>query len=246
VTSKRLTICISLITTACLFALHGVADRPPTPGRNLLRNPGFEQHNGIGTIPTHWQAIDEHIDYFGWIAPRAERIVGNIGPRSGRYLAGLDLDMLGVDTNDKGYHIPRAALFQTVEGRGQSNGTFSLHYNDLESSALSHIAAIRLAYTVNHTAISDIRFPADSSPEPTLETASPDIWSKPFFRVSQRLPHSQTAVGDWTRAAIPVVVKSTDERVRLTLWIGIFDHQNSTEVAYYRIDDASFVIDSVR
>ena len=27
------------------------------------------------------------------------------------------------------------------------------------------------------------------------------------------------------------------------LWIGIFDHQNSTEVAYYRIDDTEFVID---
>ncbi|MBN2581951.1 MAG: hypothetical protein JXL80_02710 [Planctomycetes bacterium] len=207
---------------------------------NLLANGGFEQHDGIGTIPRHWQVLDENFEYFGWIGPRVERQVSGILPRTGRFMVGLATDAMNVDTNDREYHIPRSAIYQTIAVPGRGRGTFAIYYNDFGSSALAHTSAIRLAYTISNDNPAHLRFPAAFSPEPAK--TKPGIWSCPFFRVSQRLPHSQTAVGDWTRAAIPVRLDRPEPEIRLTLWIGIFDHQNSTELAYYRIDDASFTL----
>jgi hypothetical protein len=242
---------------------------PATPAavasKNLLVNGGFEQHDGLGTIPHGWEAVDEHFGFFRWIAPRVERRIGDVGPRSGEFFAGLDTEKLGVNTSDKEGQICRAALYQTVMVPGRCRGRFSLYYNDLGSTALSHVSAIRLAYTVNSTEISEIRFPAPpqgqltadrqdgSAPalqtyraneeQPTLkEDIAPAVWSEPWYRVSQKLPDSQTALGDWSPASIPVAVDAGDEPVRLTLWIGIFDHQHSTEIGYYRVDDASLVM----
>lgn len=251
--TRRATLAIALLIPACLFAAGGTGTRsdegtnPPqsdsTPApTNLLANPGFERNRGVGTIPPHWHALDQNFEYARWIAPRIERRIGDIGPRTGRYMVGLATDMLGVDTNDEEVHILRSALHQTITVPGRTRGTFSLYYNDLGSSALCHIAAIRLAYTVNTTDMTRIKFPASFNLESGPPTIGPALWSKPFFRVSQQLPHSQTAVGDWSLASIPVVMDSSDAGVQLTLWIGIFENQRSTELGYYRIDDASFTV----
>ena len=230
-----------------LTASGGGADDPTTPpappSRDLLVNGGFEQHHGPGTIPIGWQVIDEHFEYWGWIAPRVERRIGTVGPRSGRYLVGIDTEKLGIDSNGEYFHIPRAALFQTITLPGRTRGTFTIHYNDLGSSALAHLSTLRLAYTVNHTEISKIKIPETTGRDPAEPQARSSLWSRPYYRVSQKLPFSQTAIGDWSRASIPVVLDVGDAPVRLTLWIGVFDNQSSTELGYYRIDDASFVVD---
>lgn len=231
-----------------------VADEPPPPvGKNLLVNGGFEEHNGLGTVPDGWHVVDEYFDYRGWVAPRVARRIGGVGPRTGRYFVGLDTEMLGVDTNRRESHIPRAALYQTITVPGRCAGTFSFFYNDLGSTALSHVSAIRLAYTVNESSISTIKAPevqfetAVVRPDQPIEwNEKPGYWSEPFYRVAQRLPDLQTAVGDWTFGSVRVVVDEGDDPVALTLWLGIFDRQGSTEIGYYRIDDVSFVLEPSR
>ena len=217
----------------------GAAARAPV---DLLINGGFEQHDGLGTIPHGWEAVDEHFGFFRWIAPRVERRIGSVGPRSGRFFVGLDTEKLGVDTNDKDDPICRAALYQTIEVPGRCRGEFSLYYNDLGSSALSHVSAIRLAYTINSTEVSEIRYPFRAHADPPAGGGVPAVWSPPWYRVSQTLPDTHTALGDWSPASIPVSVDAGDQPVRLTLWIGIFDHQHSTELGTYRVDDARFVL----
>ncbi len=232
-----------LAITASLLARQGVAGNATAGRRDLLINGGFEQHKGVGTIPAGWQALDENLEFFGWVAPRVERSIGGVGPRTGRYMIGLATDMMGVDTNDRQYRLPRSAIFQTLTVPGGTRGTFSVYYNDLGSTALSHVSAIRLAYTIDNAEISTIKFPKELGSKPAAPGTGPGLWSKPYFRVSQKLPSTQAAVGDWSLAAIPILVETDAPEARLTLWIGIFDHQNSTELGYYRIDDASFVID---
>lgn len=211
--------------------------------QNLLRNPGFEEQAVEGAIPPGWQAVDENFEYWGWIAPRVERKIGTVVARSGRFMAGLDTEMMGVDTNGTEYHIPRSALFQTVTVPGKTRGRFSIYYNDLGSSALSHVSALRLAYSVDHAEIRRIEFPAGKGHKPDSGRLPQNLWSEPFFRVSQRLPTAYTAVGDWSFAAIDLVVNSNSQQVALTVWIGVFDHQNSTEIGYWRIDDAALILE---
>jgi hypothetical protein len=215
--------------------------------QNLLTNPGFEENSGTGTVPAGWHAIDENFEYWGWIAPRAERRIGDVAPRSGRYMAGLDTEMMGVDTNGSDYLIVRSGLYQTITVPGKCRGTFSIFYSDLWSTALSHVAAIRLAYTIDDTDIRSIKTPVPKDNEKLPEQPpKPGLWSKSHYRVAQHLPHSQTAVGDWTPATLPVVVDTDRREVKLTLWIGVFENQSGTEIGYYRLDDASFVLDVPR
>jgi hypothetical protein len=238
--------------------------------RNLLVNGSFEQHSGVGTVPEGWQVVDEHAEYYGWIAPRVERRIGRILPRSGRYMIGLDTEMMGVDTRGKDYDTPRSAIYQTITVPGRTRGTFSIYYNDIGTTALSHLSAIHLAYTINHQEIQRIEIPLplpqeemappgegaarDPAPASPLSippgrrllpdgSLPPDTWSRAFYRVSQQMPFAEDALGDWSLASIPVRVDADEPTVKLTLWIGIFDRQNSTERGYWRIDDAAFVLD---
>jgi hypothetical protein len=228
------------------------ADRPKAKPHNLIVNGGFEEHHGIGTLPLGWHAVDENIatygNCFGWIAPRVERSIGGIGPREGRFLVGIDTEMQGLDTSEDQSRYPHCALYQTItlsgNGAGKVRGTFSIHYNDLGTTALAHLTMIRLSYTIDHTDMSRIEMPVTIKHErPDPHPGTPGIWSEPFFRVSQQLPYRIDVVGDWTRASIPVVVDTKGDDVKLTLWIGIFDSQSSAEIGYYRIDDAAFVLD---
>lgn len=215
--------------------------------QNLLKNPGFEENNGIGTVPAQWHAVDENFEYWGWIGPRVEREIAGIAPRSGRYLVGLDTEMMGVDTNGSDYLIARSGLYQTIPVPGRCRGTFSVFYNDLRSTALSHVAAVRLAYTIDNTDIRSIKTPVSRNNEKLPEQPpGPGVWSKSHYRVGQHLEHSQTAIGDWTLATLPVIVDTDRQEVKLTLWIGIFENQSGTEIGYYRLDDASFVADAPR
>lgn len=222
-------------------------DRWPL-GKNLLVNGGFEAHGGIGTIPDGWQAVDEFVvtdtlAYTGWVAPRVEERIGGIDPRNGRYMAGLDTEMMGVDTAGADFRLPRAALHQTLTIPGRCRGTFSIHYNDMYSGALSHIAAIRLAFTVNHQVINRIVLPVvPKGQRPPPWEAVPDVWSESFYRVTKELPYVHNPVSGWKLGEIDVALDHEDETVELTLWIGIFENQDSTEIGYYRIDDAAFVL----
>ncbi len=245
---QRLPALAVILVAAALAATGG----PPAPEpANLLRNGGFEENRGAGTVPDGWGFVDETRDAVGWTAPRAERSIGGIGPRSGRFLAGCDTEMMGVDTNGKADDVPRSALFQTIRVPSGSRGIFSVYYNDIGSTALGHVSALRLAFTVNGAAIDSIRVPREvqgnrlgdgpgaRGPSPGLR---PGEWSRPFYRVSQRLSSNPQGRGDWTLASIPVAVGEQGGERALTLWIGIFDNQDSTEIGYWRIDDASFVI----
>jgi len=207
---------------------------------NLLVNGGFERNNGVGTIPFGWQADDELFDYTGWVAPRVERRVGEIYPRTGRFMVGLDSELMGVDSNGMDYDRPRAALRQTVTVSGAAQGTFSVYFNDVGSTGLAYLSVIRLAYTIDSIDVRHIRV-AERRPGAAVENSRPGVWSRPFHRVSQKLPGSRTALNDWTLASVPVVV-AVAAPVKLTVWIGIFDNQNSTEVGYWRIDDAVLVL----
>ena len=209
---------------------------------NLLINGGFEQNNGIGTIPLGWQVDDELSDYFGWVAPRIERRIGEIWPRTGRFMAGLDTELMGVDIHGRDYDTPRAAIRQTVTVSGPVRGAFSVYFNDVGSTGLAYVSVIRLAYTIGSTDIRGIRL-AESNPDAGPADVRPGLWSKRFHRVSQRLPGSRTATSDWTLASIPVVVDSASP-VALTVWVAIFDNQDSTEVGYWRIDDAALASES--
>jgi hypothetical protein len=214
---------------------------------NLLKNPGFEENDGIGAVPRDWQYIDENFEYWGWVAPRTESEIGGIVPRSGRFMAGLDTEMLGVDTNGSDYLIVRSGLYQTITVPGKCRGTFSIYYNDMWSTALSHVACIRLACTIDNTDIRSIKTPLpNDNRKRGKQQPALGWWSKSHYRVAQHLPHSQTAIGDWTLATLPVVIDTDRKEVQLTLWIGIFENQSGTEVGYYRIDDASFVLDATQ
>lgn len=208
---------------------------PAVAQPNLLRNGGFEEHRGVGTIPDGWEVEDELFDYSGWIAPRVERRIGALLPRTGRFMAGMDTEQMGVDSNGRDYETPRAAIRQTVTVTGPADGVFSIFFNDTGTSGLGYLSILRLAYTLDGTAIGDIRLPEE---KPGAVEHGPGLWSRRFHRVSQNLPGTLEATGDWTRASIPVRVEAAGP-VRLTVWIGIFDNQNSTEVGYWRIDDAA-------
>jgi hypothetical protein len=213
---------------------------PAAAQSSLLVNGGFEQNNGVGTIPVGWQVDDELFDYIGWIAPRVEREIGAILPRTGRFMAGLDSELMGVDSNGMDYDKPRAAIRQTVTVSGPARGTFSVYFNDIGSTGLAYLSVIHLAYTIDSTDIHGIRI-AERGSDAATGTGRPGVWSRQFHRVSLKLADSRTALGDWTLASIPVSVDAVSP-VRLTVWIGIFDHQNSTEVGYWRIDDAALVL----
>ncbi len=236
--SNRLPAVFRSLAVACLLAGSAFAQT------NLLVNGGFEDNHGVGTIPTGWQVLDEHLEYFGWIAPRVEQRVAGIGPRTGRYMLALDTEMMGVDTNDQEFFVPRAAIFQTITVPGKTRGTFSVYYNDIGSTALGHVSATRLAYTIDNTEISTIKVAEPPRAGAPAAPPRPNTWSKSFYRVSQKLGQAPAATGDWTLASIPVLVDAGDKPVRLTLWIGIFDNQNSTEIGYWRFDDASFTTDN--
>lgn len=235
--------CLSNSAMGVLLVV-AVVPRLVVAQQNLLKNPGFEENNGLGTVSLNWQAIDENFEYWGWIAPRAEIEIGGIRPRSGRFMAGLDTEMMGVDTNGSDYLIVRSGLYQTITVPGKCRGTFTVFYNDLWSTALSHVASIRLAYTIDNTDIRSIKTPVPKDNEKLPKQPSkPGLWSKSHYRVAQHLQHSQTAVGDWTLATLPVVVDTERKEVKLTLWIGIFENQSGTEIGYYRLDDAGFVLE---
>lgn len=212
--------------------------RTPTAGENQLVNGGFEQNGGPGTVPVGWEADDELFGYFGWIAPRAERRIGDLWPRTGRFMIGLDSEQMGIDSNGQDYDTPRAAIRQTVKLPGGARGVFSIYYNDIGSTGLAYISVIHLAYTIDSTDIGMIHMPQKREPQGMLVKGEPGVWSRPFHRVSQKLPGSHTSTGDWTLASIPVTVPN-GSKAEVTVWIGIFDNQNSTEVGYWRIDDAS-------
>ncbi len=208
---------------------------------NLLVNGGFELNAGEGTVPRGWQVVDEHAGYFGWIAPRVRAEVGGVRARSGRAMAACDTESMGVDSNGRDEETPRSALFQTIVVPAGTRGEFSLFYNDLGSSALGHISALRLGYTLDSEDIRSLSVvAAGADAGAAAEAARAGVWSRPFFRVSQRLPFHRGGAGDWARAAIPVALPAGEKPVRLTLWIGIFDNQNSTELGYWRLDDAVF------
>jgi hypothetical protein len=239
---------LAALSAGLLAAAFRDGEDPPrraegTP--NLLTNPGFEFSAVEGGIPQSWKVVDENADYFGWIAPRAVSLSGNVRPRSGRFMAACDTESMGVDSNGEDYPTPRGALFQTISVPAGVQGTFSVYYNDLGSSALGHISSMRLGYTIESEEIGKLRVPTtERATDPVSIKADSAIreatWSRPFFRVSQRLPYHTDGIGDWALASIPVAVPEGSQGVRLSLWIGIFDQQNSTEVGYWRVDDASF------
>jgi hypothetical protein len=222
------------------WLLIAAASAPAAVPSNLLVNGGFEQNNGEGTIPYGWRVDDELFGYFGWIAPRVERRIGELWPRTGRFMAGLDSELMGIDSNGMDYDTPRAALRQTVTVTGPAQGTFSIYFNDIDSTSLAYISVIRLAYTIDSNDIGGIRVAERGADAPAAK-GRPGLWSRPFHRVSLKLEDSRTALGDWTKASIPVSVDAA-KPARLTVWIGIFDNQNSTETGYWRIDDAALVL----
>jgi hypothetical protein len=239
---RRLTVPAIVLAAAALAAMGEPAAPEPA---NLLRNGGFEENRGEGTVPDRWGFVDENGDSIGWTAPRAERSIGGIGPRAGRFLAGCDTEMMGVDTNGPPDGVPRSAIFQTVRAPAGARGTFSVHYNDIGSTALGHVSALRLAYTVGGGTLGSIRTPAAGEEEAAAREARRGVWSRQFFRVSQRIPSNPEAAGDWTLASIPVAVPGAPGGgdVNITVWIGIFEPQNSTEIGYWRIDDAALILD---
>ncbi len=238
-------------------------------GKDLLANGSFEENGGVGTIPYGWNALDEHAGYKGWVAPRAERWLGGIGPRSGKWLAGIDTERMAVDTNGKDYNTPRAALYQTIGVPRGITGTFRIFYNDIGSFGLSYVSTLRLAYTLDSEDIRSISSDdrpwqrdrgtfggraATSRPRPgqshqrsprTGRSSTPGRWGPLLHRVAKNLADSPTAIGNWAPGELRVVVPPGEGPVQLTLWIGVFDYQNSTERGYWRVDDASFVVDQV-
>lgn len=231
--ARRLPCALGLALCASTAA-HAARAAEPT---DLLTNGGFEDNGGVGTIPTGWQALDENAEYYGWVAPRAEQRIGEFGPRTGRFLAGLDTDRMGVDTNGMDYATPRCALHQTVRLPAGFRGEFSVFYNDSGSFGLAYVSVVRLAFTIDSTDIAAIRSVHLTQGRP----GEAGVWSQAFHRVEQGLPNTYTALGDWTRAAIPVVVPPGQGDKQVTLWIGVFDYQNSTELGYWRLDDAALV-----
>jgi hypothetical protein len=225
-----------------------LADARWPAGKNLLANGGFEAHGGVGTIPDGWQAVDEYVvtdnlAYTGWVAPRVESMLAGIAPRNGQFMVGLDTEMLGVDTAGADFKLPRAALYQTVTVPGRCRGTFSIHYNDVYSTALSHVPAIRLAFTANHAEMRKIVLPiVPKGQHPPAWTSVPEVWSEPFYRVTKELPFVHNPVSGWKLGEIEVALDRGEDTVELTLWIGVFENQDSTEIGYYRIDDASFAL----
>jgi hypothetical protein len=153
-------------------------------------------------------------------------------------MIGLDSEQMGIDSHGQDYDTPRAAIRQTVKLPGGARGTFSVFYNDMGTTGLAYLSVIRLAYTINSTDVRSIRTPPKRLPQAAAGKAEPGVWSKPFHRVSHRLPLSHAALGDWTLGSLPVDVPR-GSAVELTVWIGIFDNQDSTEIGYWRIDDAS-------
>ncbi len=260
--SNLKTLCLSLAALAACAVWIGVqsatraqvspaevrdtADIPR--GVNLLVNPGFEEHGGVGTIPVGWEAVDEFVvtdtmAYTGWIAPRVETRIARVPPRNGRYMVGLDTQMMGVDTADSEHTLPRSGMYQTVRVPGKCRGTFSMHYNDIYSGAIGHVSAIRLGATVNDRNMKAIKLlRVGKNEHPPKWTGAPGIWSEPFFRVTEGLPSVHNPVSGWKRGEIEIILDVPDPAVDLTLWIGIFDNQSSTEIGYYRIDDAAFVL----
>lgn len=231
----------------CLRATDSGEDSRPR--ENLLANGGFELHTGAGTIPRGWQVVDENEGYFGWIAPRAQSAVAGVWPRSGQAMAACDTEAMGVDSNGRDDDTPRSAIFQTIAVPAGTRGVFSVYVNDIGSSALGHISAVRLGYTIGSEEIQRLAVPRragrsrDAPKRAAAEEAREGAWSRPFFRVSQRLPYHREGIGDWAFASIPVAVPAGEGMARLTLWIGIFDLQNSTELGYWRLDDAAFRIE---
>ncbi len=231
-------------TTTVWFALTLLSGERAEARGSLLRNGGFEENTGVGSIPSGWGAVDENAEFWRWLAPRAERRIGGLPARSGRFMVGLDTEQLGVDTAGEAGHIPRAALYQTITVPGRTRGTFRVFYNDLGSGALAHVSAVHLAYTVDTIEIGDIGYPFGAKNDPPSRREERALWSQPFYRVEQDLPSNEEAAGDWTPSTLHVEIDEPADSVELTLWIGIFDHQNSTELGYWRIDDASFRLDA--
>lgn len=218
---------------------------PDTTPKNLLVNPGFEDNARIGHIPQGWRAVDENEEYWGWVGPRVERRISEVIPRTGTFMVGLASEVMGVDTNGEDFFTPRSALYQTIRVPGRCRGVFSVYYNDLETELLGHASTTRLAYSVNHADIHRITVPV--SPQPSLEDEPrPDFWSRKYFCVNQYQPLNYESTGDWTLIAMPVIVDTDEPEVDLTLWIGVFENQSGTAVAYWRYDDASFTLQPER
>jgi hypothetical protein len=232
------TSCMHRVAGALATLLAVVAGAPVIAGPNLLVNGGFEQNNGVGTVPPGWDTDDELFDYLGWIAPRIERQIGSVMPRSGRFMIGLDSEQMGIDSNGMDYDTPRAAIRQTISVPGGTDAEFQVFYNDVGSTGLAYISVIRLAYSINSTDVRAIRMASKKTPAASTEAIQAGVWSRPFHRVSQQLSRSHHSTGDWTPASIRIRVPP-GQSVKLTVWIGIFDNQNGTEVGYWRVDDAS-------
>ena len=164
-------------------------------------------------------------------------------------MAACDTESMGVDSNGEDDDTPRSAIFQTIAVPAGTRGFFSVYVNDIGSSALGHISAVRLGYTLGSEDIRRLavpprgREPLDAPAPASAGEAKEGAWSRPFFRVSESLPYHREGIGGWALASIPVTVPPGEGMARLTLWIGIFDLQHSTELGYWRLDDAAFRVE---
>lgn len=194
---------------------------------NELVNGDFEIQAVAGTVPFGWKAWDENAGYEHWMACRSERILAGVLPWRGEWMAAIDTDRIGVNTNGEDFGTPRAALYQTLELPRGTEGVFSLRYNDLGSTSGAWVSAIRLGCTIDSENLNDLTVP---------EAAKAPSWSKPFYKTAVE----NGGKGDWTRAKIPVHIPPGEGNAKVTFWIGVFDNSSGTEIGYWRVDDARF------
>lgn len=231
-----------LSSLVVLAVVSSVRAESKASGENLLVNGGFERNGGVGTVPEGWKTVDGDGDYFGWVGPRAEQRLGGVGARSGRWFAGLDTEKMGVDSNGQEYAKPRSAICQTVEIPRGSNGIFRLYYNDEGTTSLAFLSVIRLGYTIDSDSISAFQGIVNEGPGEAPSRSGAGMWSQRFHRVGHDAHQNVESLGGWTLAELPVTVPPGEGKARLTLWIGVFDNQNSSELGYWRVDDASLVL----
>lgn len=208
--------------------------------QNLLFNGDFEINQGPGTVPHGWQAVDECAGYEGWVAPRCELVCGEVLPFDGRWMVAVDTERMNVDTTGEDFATPRAALYQTIQVHRGVQGTFRVRYNDNGSSSGAWVSCLRLGYTVDDERISAIGPPAEMAPPQESGNIPATRWGPALYKTSV----DNGGTGDWTEAALPVVVPPGAGLANLTLWIGVFDNSSGDETGYWRVDAATFELDA--
>ncbi len=214
--------CTIFIVLPFLMAGGETAQKP-----NEIINGDFEIQPVRGTIPNGWKAWDENAGYERWIACRSEQILAGVLPYHGEWMAAIDTDRMGVNTNGEDFGTVRAALYQTLEMPRGIRGVFRIRYNDLGSTSGAWVSGIRLGCTIDSEDLNDLAIP---------ETGKTPAWTRLYYKAAIE----NGGTGDWMTATLPVEVPPGEGNARVTLWIGIFDNSSGTEVGYWRVDDARF------